>query len=119
MGNRVKKLVKPQTNAVETDEDEWTYTYYFLDASGNTMGVYERTVRDGAGSTYDDAFVLKEHPLYGGSRVGIRNADLTLNAENYAGTVAGDGTITKGTVNTSTQEAYDGDNTQRDAQSKY
>jgi RHS repeat-associated protein len=61
-GNRISKTVRK--NSVVTS------TFYYRDASGNTMGVYEKV----------DAAPWKwtEQNLYGSSRLGVWNANITM-----------------------------------------
>ncbi|MBP6431519.1 MAG: hypothetical protein KA319_07120, partial [Ferruginibacter sp.] len=61
-GNRISKTV--------TKNNEATTTYYFRDATGNTMAVYEQV--DVAQWTW------KEQNLYGSSRLGVWNANITM-----------------------------------------
>lgn len=69
MGNRVAKIVKPDGTSVEnggTDlPDDWEYTYYTLDASGNTIAVYS--------ANDDDSVMLGEQMIYGSERLGTKH----------------------------------------------
>ena len=106
-GNRVLKLVKPQTNGVETNETQWTYTYYSLDAQGNVMATYEREVQEISAGNYSEHFKVTDRPIYGSKRLGIEQIDLTLNYQEYTGTVNGDGTISQGAISVDNQTAFD------------
>ncbi|MFP9118757.1 DUF6443 domain-containing protein, partial [Flavobacterium sp. RNTU_13] len=66
LGNR---LVKSYTNATGVV----TNTYYLRDAQGNPMSTYVLTV-DSQGTDYR----LKEQDIYGSSRLGVEEADLSL-----------------------------------------
>jgi hypothetical protein len=77
-GNRYCKIVKPDGS----DEDEWIYTYYFRDASGNIMATYQRSYTDpdslpatwtSTSKSYTEIFATQEYALYGSSRLGIFN----------------------------------------------
>ena len=81
-GNRIIKITKPRdgTNVYPLGQMHWTYTYYVRDASGNVMGVYERTFREDEGSNdifYDDYKNAELH-IYGSKRVGTNNVDSLL-----------------------------------------
>jgi RHS repeat-associated protein len=75
MGNRVCKIVKPQSGGTEDPSSAWTYTYYVHDATGNVMSVYER-------STFGTATLLnlKESHIYASARMGFakRNEDMII-----------------------------------------
>jgi hypothetical protein len=77
-GNRYCKIVKPDGS----DEDEWIYTYYFRDASGNIMATYQRSYTDpdslpatwtSTSKSYTEIFATQEFALYGSERLGIFN----------------------------------------------
>lgn len=42
MGNRIMKIVKPQTGGTAQKQEHWAYIIYSRDATGNTITVYER-----------------------------------------------------------------------------
>ena len=72
-GNRVVKIVKPKDGTTLSDEDQWTFTYYVRDASGNVLTTYTKktkTVTDG----YIEKFAADEHHLYGSKRLGLSAA---------------------------------------------
>jgi len=72
-GNRISKIVKPAgTNG---QPEEWVETIYVRDATSNIMAIYERKA---VGSFME--FRLKERPIYGSSRIGVKtsNLDMTL-----------------------------------------
>ena len=68
MGNRIVKVVKNGTS-----QQDWVYTYYVRDASGNVMATYE--------GYYDPSKEIinklyeREHHIYGSSRLGIKKSD--------------------------------------------
>ncbi|MEZ4828609.1 MAG: RHS repeat-associated core domain-containing protein [Bacteroidia bacterium] len=91
MGNRIVKIVKSGEN-----EDEWQYTYYARDASGQTMAVYNKTYIDPEyisdpgwpevewlpeGASHITLFRSAEYHLYGSSRLGIHLYVDTLKAQ--------------------------------------
>lgn len=69
MGNRVVKHVLTSADVLEKS------TYYILDASGNTMSVYERVVNEDEGTV---AFYQAEKHIYGSSRLGMLNCNISL-----------------------------------------
>ena len=76
MGNRITKIAKPQSSGVEQGQDQWTYTHYVRDASGNPMAVYTESFEacsscTGTGTTHLATVALSEHNLYGSDRLGI------------------------------------------------
>src|ERR1041385_3255942 len=84
MGNRICKIVKPRNGSGIESQDNWTYTYYLRDASGNIIATYNRTFTAVSGGHSTEAFKQKENDLYGSSRVGVRSvttqlASVTLN----------------------------------------
>lgn len=79
-GQRIRKEV--QTNLA--DPATLTTTYYVLDASGNTMSVYERTNALVSGSTYQATVKMTEQPIYGSSRLGQRReSNMVIHQVNY------------------------------------
>ncbi|MEZ4775088.1 MAG: RHS repeat-associated core domain-containing protein [Bacteroidia bacterium] len=103
MGNRIVKIVKSGEN-----EDEWQYTYYARDASGQTMAVYEKTYIDPEylsdpgwpevewlpeGASHITLFRSAEYHLYGSSRLGIHLYVDTLKAQVFR-TGEGEGLFT-------------------------
>ncbi len=89
MGNRIGKLVKPRGSSGDLKgELDWVYTHYVLDASGNTMAVYEETYEEWENSLgIDDGYTsitkLREHPIYGSSRLGIQNIDKVVSVVHF------------------------------------
>ncbi|OFY11305.1 MAG: hypothetical protein A2W94_07175 [Bacteroidetes bacterium GWE2_42_42] len=73
MGNRICKIVKPRTGGVLSTQPAWTYTWYSLDAQGQTMATYEQTYTPLGGSSYRANYDLQETYLYGSSRLGVLN----------------------------------------------
>lgn len=73
-GQRIVKIVKPRDISGIKLQDEWTYTYYIRDASGNVMSTYARTYTE-VGSDVVDKLQLKETHLYGSSRIGIKDRE--------------------------------------------
>jgi RHS repeat-associated protein len=83
MDMRVAKM--EYMNAAHT-EIKWTY--YSYDASGNVMATYERTRRyinttQDNKNNYIDSYALGDHSIYGSSRLGVENGDVTLFSRNY------------------------------------
>lgn len=70
MGHRVSKKVYDHTAA--DLQLAATTTYYVLDASGNTMALYNRT-NTGTSPNYTAKFDLQEQPVYGSERLGERS----------------------------------------------
>ncbi|MCT4579994.1 MAG: hypothetical protein N4A35_01140 [Flavobacteriales bacterium] len=80
MGNRIGKISKPrdaQGNLL--GEKDWVYSHYVLDASGNTMAVYEEEFSDWTSQNeYVSLTTLKEQMLYGSSRLGVQNVNKVI-----------------------------------------
>lgn len=85
-GNRILKIVKPRTNGVISTEDQWVYTHYVRDASGNTMAIYEKTYEDLGSGNYRSIFQQKEVNLYGSNRLGTFNSDKMLTEAAFTAT---------------------------------
>ncbi len=81
-GNRVLKRVSTAPVATLANQ---TTTYYVKDASGNSMGVYERT-NTGTSPNFTANFTLKEEPIYGSERIGLRNKAIVRPVNFTAGT---------------------------------
>ncbi|MDX2002644.1 MAG: hypothetical protein SFW35_09430 [Chitinophagales bacterium] len=67
----IAKVLKPHVGTAISDEDEWEYTYYLRDASGNVMSNY--TKRTLVSTTTYKQVKQTEVPLYGSDRLGIFN----------------------------------------------
>ncbi len=81
MGIRVAKIVKPRTTAGNpSNENAWIYSLYTVDASGNTMGVYEKKHTFPVSQNYNvnEQYSLKELMIYGSSRTGLLNKDIIV-----------------------------------------
>lgn len=79
-GNRVLKLTKPTVGGVPTtDQTQWTYTYYFRDAQGNVMAVYDLKWNTALSADY----TLKENHMYGNKRCGIDKRDQLLTTATF------------------------------------
>ena len=74
-GNRVVKIVKPKDGTTLSDEDQWTFTYYVRDASGNVLTTYTKTMEVVGQNDYRDKFLADEHHLYGSKRLGLSAAN--------------------------------------------
>jgi hypothetical protein len=72
-GQRIGKIVKTRTGTGYKDQDEWTYTYYVRDASGNVMATYTRSYTEGDEREVTDKLQLGETHLYGATRLGIKD----------------------------------------------
>lgn len=79
-GQRIVKIEKPRTLGGDLKTQEfWKYTYYVYDASGNLMATYDKRYEVGAlWSDINVKFNVNEHPIYGSSRLGLANEDITL-----------------------------------------
>jgi len=77
MGNRIAKVVKPRDGSgVLLGEEEWVYTFYSRDASGNPMATYKKkyeSLQGGQSNDYELHYSVEEHTLFGSSRLGIKN----------------------------------------------
>jgi hypothetical protein len=76
MGNRICKIVKPRTSGVLSTQQAWTYTWYSLDAQGQTMATYEMKYEQlPSEGAYRASFDMQETYIYGSSRIGVLNDD--------------------------------------------
>lgn len=68
LGNRIMKIVKPQSAG--PNPNEYTTTYYVRDVQGNILTTYTKTE--------DNGYLLAENTLYGSKRLGAvnRNKDI-------------------------------------------
>jgi RHS repeat-associated protein len=82
-GRRICKIEKPCDDNGELKEENWIYTYYVLDAQGNDMAVYNRKL-DLVGAIVKDKFTLKEHHLFGSTRLGIETKNINLGEMDFA-----------------------------------
>jgi hypothetical protein len=80
-GNRVTKIVKPDLSHPEG----WSHTYYVRDASGNVMATYLYKPATGGSS---EEISLKEHHVYGSSRIAVVNENLAITTASIADHVA-------------------------------
>jgi RHS repeat-associated protein len=69
MGHRVGKHVLTSSDVLEKS------TYYILDASGNTMSVYERAINETEESV---DYYLAENHIYGSSRLGVLDRHVSM-----------------------------------------
>ena len=82
---RILKIVKPHTTGGSLmSQDNWVYTYYVRDASGNISATYEKTFMpvSGQANTYSETLKLQEHDLYGSSRLGTLPANTIMGGAN-------------------------------------
>ncbi|MFT5778178.1 MAG: RHS repeat-associated protein [Crocinitomicaceae bacterium] len=70
MGNRIAKHVYSNSSGILEKS-----TYYILDAQGNTLNTYEHVVNPGGGAV---AYNLKERQIYGSSRVGLLDDEVSM-----------------------------------------
>lgn len=83
-GQRICKIVKPRASSAQKTEQYWTYTYYTRDVSGNVMATYNRAVTVEAMTTsIIDKMYVKEHDIYGSSRIGIETKNVNLGGKDY------------------------------------
>nr|WP_294862107.1 hypothetical protein [uncultured Fluviicola sp.] len=70
LDRRVAKLVYTNTDNTRID-----WTYYSYDAAGNVLATYERTraytTTDATYNNYSDYYSIKDHMVYGASRLGL------------------------------------------------
>jgi hypothetical protein len=93
---RVMKLVKPREISTGTlsPAQDWTYTYYVYDASGNLMATYDRVATQLSGSFHRDRLGLLEQPIYGSERLALARPEHSLAAWSYtfdANCISGNG----------------------------
>ncbi|WP_341903540.1 RHS repeat-associated core domain-containing protein [Fluviicola taffensis] len=72
MGHRIAKHVYTDADVLERS------TYYVLDAQGNTMSVYERTIVDNGTRNGLVTFAQTEKHIYGSSRLGVHTERIEL-----------------------------------------
>ncbi|WP_308993698.1 polymorphic toxin type 50 domain-containing protein [Mariniflexile litorale] len=77
LGNRIAKTVLPENIT----------TLYSRDAQGNVLAVYETNESDINNITANKEVILKEHHIYGSSRLGIEEKNLQAASNTYARTV--------------------------------
>ena len=79
MGNRIAKIVKPRNGSGNLlGQEEWVYTFYSRDASGNPLATYSKkyeSLQGGQANDYEMHYALEEQTLYGSSRLGVKNSN--------------------------------------------
>ena len=90
---RIAKIVKPhQPNGILRHQDNWVYTYYSRDASGNIAATYQlsyvRVVNQA--NTYKEILTLQEHDIYGSSRLGTIPSNQVIKTRTFTSTMVGD-----------------------------
>ncbi len=90
MGNRVMKILKPRSGGVTSNENQWDYTYYFHDVTGNILATNEFTVRASSQGKYTETLSASEWNLFGSSRIGINKPQnyLKLGNAQFSSTTA-------------------------------
>jgi RHS repeat-associated protein len=91
-GQRIAKIVKPRVSGVLQPENEWTYTIYSRDATGNVLAVYNFEYKQVA-SNWQIVHDLKEVHIYGRSRLGVRYDQQTPVTRDFSGSAGTDGTF--------------------------
>ena len=81
-GNRITKIIKNNS----TNPEDWTYTFYARDASGNIMSIY---------NLESNNYRLTERPIFGSSREGLHRPNLELGTQNSASSDFTDYSITR------------------------
>jgi len=83
-GQRLYKTVKPRTGGTLANQDKWVTTYYVRDATGNVMGTYSKTYTELVpNNQIKEEIKIKELHLYGSSRLGIYNVEITMATQEY------------------------------------
>ncbi|TBN11950.1 DUF6443 domain-containing protein, partial [Hyunsoonleella pacifica] len=77
LGNRIAKTVLPENKT----------TVYSRDAQGNVLAVYETNEYDITNITNSKYIALKEHHIYGSSRLGIEEKNILLEDDGSSGIV--------------------------------
>lgn len=75
MGHRYRKEIIPRTGSGTENVFSRFYTYYRHDAMGNVMAIYDLDYSDLGGGNYRADYTLSEVPIYGSSRLGMRDAE--------------------------------------------
>ncbi len=103
-GNRILKAVKDRASGSVLDEDDWVNYIYRLDASGNQMVIYRQEFDFVSGNQYKSTITVENIPIYGSSRIGLDDKDVTF-ISNFLGQFNADGEFepysSGGTVNVS------------------
>mgnify|MGYP006146740269 CR=1 FL=1 len=81
MGNRISKLVKKRTNGIISDPSQWVQSTYVRDAQGNVMMIYKTELASLSTNTYISTTKATEANVYGSSRLGVENLNLTLSTK--------------------------------------
>lgn len=82
------------------DRTRVQYTYYSLDAQGNTLATYQRLIESpdpvSATVVYEDSYQLSEYMVYGSSRLGVDNRGVVLTSANITQPLGGGSDIEVG-----------------------
>ncbi len=96
LGNRIAKTVLPEN----------TTTVYARDAQGNVLAVYETNESNTANITEQKEVVLKEHHIYGSSRLGIEQRQALLSSDDQElGSIRSNLILPTNTLNTTLAQA--------------
>ncbi len=94
MDRRIAKLVY-----LKNDNGHIQWTYYSYDAGGNVLATYERVRRftsfDANYNYYADSYSLKDHLIYGASRLGSEQENVLLFNKSYKQLIGGTGDVEK------------------------
>ncbi|TND09947.1 MAG: YD repeat protein [Bacteroidetes bacterium] len=84
-GQRICKIEKPRNSGL-TDQEEWKYTYYVYNESGELMATYERKYYTVPSVSYTDQLNMGEWTVNGDDRLGTEkgsSAIFTLSQKTY------------------------------------
>lgn len=92
MDRRIAKLVY-----LRSDNSRVQWTYYSYDAGGNVLATYERfrsfTYSDVTYNYYSESLALKDHLIYGASRLGAEQENVTLFSKGFKQLIGGSGDV--------------------------
>ncbi len=81
-GQRNVKIEKPfDTNGNRKQQEDWIYTYYALDASGQAMAIYSRKFEASGTDHFKDHYQLEGWNVYSSKRLGQAKNDRILTGE--------------------------------------
>ena len=88
---RIAKIVKPHdaTTGALLSQDNWVYTVYSRDASGNIASTYQVTYVPAGVNTFTEKLTLQEHDIYGSARLGTIPSTDIIKTRNFTATLVG------------------------------
>lgn len=89
--NRCTKIVKPrkQDGSGLTTQDNWIYTYYVRDPSGQVILTYERTFSKTGTNTFTESLKAEEYSIYSSKRMGVYKYNQEIASATFTATYSG------------------------------